>query len=149
METKAVKLVNENEYLHPTELKDGDFIKIWNNLGRFIYIFKKCENNIIYRHASFDLNCNEVNVDSSIKWGKFTKSTKITYATEEEKNLLNAALLKEGYIWINSTKELEAIQISTFLNFSDVSLDFIEENTNKEELNLFPTKKHYQLNFNY
>ena len=28
-------------------------------------------------------------------------------------------------------------------------LELVEEEINKEELNLFPTKKHYQLNFNY
>lgn len=142
---------SKDKYLHPTELKDGDFIKIWNDWARFIYIFKKYENNNIYRYASFDLNYNDADTNSHIKWGEFKESTKITYATEEEKNLLNEALFKKGYIWNNSTKKLDTIQnlISSDNVKYNISLDFVEDNMNKEELNLFPTKKHYQLNFNY
>ena len=162
----------EEEYIHPSKLKDGDFIKIrYGNTKDFIYIFKEYENDCVYRHVSLDLNDSMLNTNSSC-WGKFTSNDKITYATEEEKKLLNEALLKGGYIWDNSTKELKSIQSATLMNLDAItvgpvtniglidypitsktkyyiSLDSVEEEINKEELNLFPTKKHYQLNFNY
>lgn len=175
---KAVKLVNEEKYLHPSELKDGDFIKISG--GRFnfeyIYIFKEYKENNIYRYISVDLKSNTLNIDSYTYWNYSVGVTKITYATEEEKNLLNEALLKEGYIWDNTTKQLLKVGTATLssdigipeqtdLYYTDTAIkptaiyngipiysaDAIAnlKEKSKEELNLFPTKKHYQLNFNY
>ena len=173
---KAVKLVNEDKYLYPSQLKDGDFIKIGNSFVTYIYIFKEYKNNIIYRHASFNLNNSRINIDPFINWSCIDKTIKITYATEEEKILLNTALLKEGYIWNDLTKKLQNIQTVALSNNSVVTInglpmvndlvdiynfypaishikyrvftDSIKEKTNKEELNLFPTKEHYRLNFN-
>lgn len=172
---KTVKLVNEDKYIHPSELKDGDFIKISNNdIKGLIYIFKEYKDGDVYRHACFDLEYSDLNIVPSGVWRYFKKeSDKITYATEEEKNLLNKALLKEGYIWNNTAKQLQKVDTIT-INDSTGIIDISKEHcisdcvsrvnpvhipshtkygvfvdTDKEELNLFPTKKHYQLNFNY
>ena len=176
-DTKAVELVNKDKYLHPTELKDGDFIKIWGNINEYIYIFEEYQDGFIYRHVSFNLNNKTFNIQDRCKWAFNPYTDKITYATKEETNLLNITLLKEGYVWNNLTKELEGIQVTTLSDSSDlvtvnpimdgssaeiinyypiksnikygIPIDLTEEKVNKEELNLFPTKKHYQLNFNY
>lgn len=84
-DTKAVQLVNKAKYLNPTELKEGDFIKIWNNVARFIYIFKKYENNSIYRHASFDLDYNDADTDRYRKWREFKNLLKSLMLLEKKK----------------------------------------------------------------
>ena len=172
---RTLELVNEDEYLHPSELKDGDFIKIESSICSLIYIFKEYKNNIIYRYVSLNLGNKCLDINSSTHW-IFRDSDKITYATEEEKKLLLRVLYKEDYIWNNTTKQLLKVGTATLssdigipeqtgLYYTDTAIkptaiyngipiysaDAIAnlKEESKEELNLFPTKKHYQLNFNY
>lgn len=86
--------------------------------------------------------------------------------------------MKKGYIWNNSTKQLQKVDTITLPNnigtidipdqinsccyntidgvakihtnviYPAADITGLKEKS-KEELNLFPTKKHYQLNFNY
>lgn len=132
--------MDETVDLH--ELKNGDYIKITSHLLKdfsLIYIFKEVKNKSIYRHVSYDIESKTIDVNSKT-WWLFENNTKITYATEEESKLLDEALLKEGYRWNNLTKQLYNIGVANHTK---------EETQTETELNLFPKKKHYQLNFNY
>lgn len=155
----------EEEYIHPSKLKDGDFIRIrTGNYKGLIYIFKEYKDNNIYRYVSLDLNDSELNTNSSVGWGTFTSNDKITYATEEERKLLLEALAKEGYYWdfgANTLTPIETITLAKSISVDTVQpitnpyktpINLFNPNSKQEdfnELNLFPTKKHYQLNFNY
>lgn len=169
----ALEKVNKDKYLHPTELKDGDFIKIWNDISEYICIFEEYKDDFIYIHISFNLNNKTFNIQDGCKWYFNPDTDKITYATKEEENLFNIALLKEDYVWNNIAKQLQKVSTIT-TNDSTGVVDIPKEycvsscvstvnpchipshpkygvfvDVDKEELNLFPTKKHYQLNFNY
>lgn len=166
-----------DEPVDPHNLKNGDYIKIINTSTDipFIYLFREVKNNIIYKHAAYSLMDKNIYVYPDNNW-LVNSTTKITYATKEEKQLLDKALLEQGYIWNNSTKQLDSIGVvdvslaNTYLNdFSVPSVDvssfqnFIqrintvtnllsdtkEKSQTETELNMFPTKKHCQLNFNY
>ena len=167
---ETIKLVS------PYELKNGDYIKITNYLFDgipfvYVYLFKETKNNIIYRHAAYNLYDKVIDLDPTTYW-RVTNATKITYATEEERKLLDNALLERGYWWNSSTKQLDNIgtvdigidssnitlvDTSSFRNSIQKINDMItgtisctkEEPQTETELNLFPKKKHYQLNFNY
>ena len=172
---EALQLVNSemDKTINPNELKNGDYIKITNTAtdSSSIYIFREVKNNIIYRHADYSLINKSINVNPDICW-LIGNATKITYATEEERKLLDKALLEQGFRWNSSTKQLESIGVvdlptndltvqSVLCNSiydSIQKVDSIFEGTpncakkekqTKTELNLFPKKKHYQLNFNY
>lgn len=171
---KAVKLVNEDKEVHPSRLKEGDYIKLYseNTKISFLYIVKEVKGNNIYRHAGYDIDSNLLYIDAVSHWS-LSDSTKITYATPEEKKRLNDILLKRGYIWNNEAKQLQNVDTITINNSTGI-IDIPKEycisdcisrvnpthipshpkygvfvDTDKKELNLFPTKKHYQLNFNY
>lgn len=155
------------------ELKNGDYIKLTSTLGKrlsLIYLFRKVKDNIIYRHASYSPSNNSIDIDPNKHWS-FNNTTKITYATEEERKLLDNALIKEGYVWNEITKQLDSIISLTDTSLTSISFqpvdyssfknciqcdmrtgtsDYIKEEKQTEaELNLFPKKKHYQLDFNY
>ncbi len=168
-ETLQLVTSEMNKTVDPCELKNGDYVKITNDLVNsisFIYLFKEMKDKKIYRHASYCLDDGTINLDPNTLWN-ITSMTKITYATEEEKKLLDKALLKQGYIWNKLTKHLENIGLinlsaqpvdfSSFRNSIQKTSDVItgtlnctkEEPQTETELNLFPKKKHYQLNFNY
>lgn len=166
-----------NQNVSPYNLKNGDYIKIISTKSdmSFIYLFKEMQRNRIWRHASYDLKHRISNVYP--RYWLFNDNTKITYATEEEKKLLDNALLEKGYIWNNLTKQLDSIDsvnidltntcsngiiaqpvdVSSFRDsierVHDMFVDSLscakEEPQTETELNLFPEKKHYQLNFNY
>lgn len=176
----ALQLVTSEigETVDPHKLKNGDYIKLTSALCKntsLIYIVKEVKDNVIYRHASYSLSDKNISVDSDRHWFVI-KTTEITYATEEERKLLNNALLKEGFIWNDLTKQLESVgevnvsltnTYSTGINVQPLDLSSIqasiqnfydytkllnhtkEEPQTETELNLFPKKKHYQLNFNY
>lgn len=156
----------EEKYIHPSQLKDGDIIKIWNKPNRsFIYIFKKYEDDCIYRYASVYLEDCSFNTNPKLHFGYSAESTKITYATEDEKKLLREILSANGYYWDDNNhllmtrpKEYDVITnpisplINKYKTFVDSTIYKSHPNSKQEdsdELNLFPTKKHYQLNFNY
>lgn len=175
----ALELITSetDETVNPCNIKNGDYIKITNILceDTFIYLFREIKNNIIYRHASYFLNNNTLNVNPYNRWSN-SRNTKITYATKEERKLLDKALLEQGLVWNDLTKQLDSIglinvslvntyptgisaqpvDVSSFRNSiqraNDVAnvLSYTQEEPQTEtKLNLFPTKKHYQLNFNY
>lgn len=172
----ALQLVTSEigETVDPHKLKNGDYIKITSHLLKdlsLIYIFKEIKNKSIYRHVSYNIESKTIDVNSKT-WWLFENNTEITYATEEESKLLDEALLKEGYRWNSLTKQLDSIgivdistngltyqpaDVSSFYNSIQKAMDTITGTINwkKEEiqtetgLNLFPKKKHYQLNFNY
>lgn len=166
-----------NQNVSPYNLKNGDYIKIISTKSNisFIYLFKEMQSNRIWRHASYDLKCRISSVYPH--YCLFNDNTKITYATEEERKLLDNALLEQGFKWNNLTKQLESIGIvdikpkdfnvssidslhldtscikSQIQRLNDMLMDspnYRKRETQTEtELNLFPKKKHYQLNFNY
>lgn len=176
----ALQLVNSemDKTVDPSELKNGDYIKITSSVAdvSLIYLFKEVKNNRIYRHASYFPDNKNANVNPNNCWIA-NSTTKITYATEEEKKLLDNVLLEQGYKWNNLTKQLDSIglvnigltntypngisaqpvDVSSFRNSIQKTNDMItgtlsctkEETQTETELNLFPKKKHYQLNFNY
>lgn len=166
----ALELITSetDETVDPDELKNGDYIKITNSLAdkvTYIYIFKNMKDKKICRHVAYHLDSKAISFNPNIGWD-FTKTTKINYATEEERKLLNKALLEQGFVWNDLTKQLDfiglidlnvqPIDFSTFKNSIQKANDITnllsctkEEPQTETELNLFPTKKHYQLNFNY
>jgi len=156
----------EEKYIHPSQLKDGDIIKIWLEPDyNFIYIFKKYEDNCIHRYAGIYLKDCSFSTNPNLHFGYSAESTKITYATEDEKKLLREILSANGYYWnadnhllMTKPKKYDvAIHpispiISKYKTFVDPAIYKSHPNSKQEdsdELNLFPTKKHYQLNFNY
>lgn len=163
----ALQLVTSEigETVDPHKLKNGDYIKITSHLLKdlsLIYIFKEVKNKSIYRHVSYNIESKTIDVNSKT-WWLFENNTEITYATEEERKLLDNALIKEGYVWNEVTKQLDSIMnligtnltntCTTGINVYDMRIDTPdctkEEKQTETELNLFPKKKHYQLNFNY
>jgi hypothetical protein len=163
-----------DEIVNPHNLKNGDYIKITNNKSiSYIYIFREIRDGNIYRHAAYSSYSKDISVNPNQYWS-IKNDTKITYATEEEKRLLDNALLEKCYRWNSLTKQLESIGVVD-LGINDLSVlqpihlsssfyDSIlginnmptgtisctkEEPQTETELNLFPKKKHYQLNFNY
>lgn len=166
-----------NQNVSPYNLKNGDYIKIISTKFDipFICLFKEMQSNRIWRHASYDLKYRTSDVYP--RYWLFNDNTKITYATEEERKLLDNVLLEQGLKWNNLTKQLDNIGVvDTSINnlkvqpidisplypsyvnnsiqrINDLLTDlpsFTKTETQIEtELNLFPKKKHYQLNFNY
>ena len=166
-----------NQNVSPYNLKNGDYIKLTSTKFNIpsIYLFKEMQGNRLERHASYDLKHKTISVQPQ-HW-LFGDSTKITYATEEERKLLDNALLERGLKWNNLTKQLDSIDsvnidltntcsngiiaqpvdVSSFRDsierVHDMFVDSLscakEEPQTETELNLFPKKKHYQLNFNY
>lgn len=166
----------EGKEVQPSELKAGDYIRISDRNFTFIYIFKEYKNDVIYRYVNYDLDTDMCDTNGTGCWGGYCSSyDKITYATEEEKRLLNDALLEKGYIWDNVNKKLVEVGSANLTTTEQSDLDIADilydtpstiainkyvisndglytekiQEEPKEELNLFPTKKHYQLNFNY
>lgn len=150
-DSKALELVGEKEESKTIDIhqaKDGDYISITNNIGiKYIVLFKGIEGNLVLRHATYNLCSHKlgfIKTNGLKSWGTLLDISMVNYATEEEKQLLDSKLLEAGYKWNNSTKKLEAIDSpNTLINRDKPETQF------EAELNLFPTKKHYQLNFNY
>ena len=165
----ALQLVTSevDKTVNPSELKNGDYIKLTNTYTKtsLIYLFKEVKDDVIYKHAAYSLSNKNISVDLDRHWF-VSKTTKINYATEEERKLLNKALLEQGFVWNDLTKQLDfiglidlnvqPIDFSTFKNSIQKATDVTnllscteKEPQTETELNLFPKKKHYQLNFNY
>lgn len=129
------------------QAKDGDYLSITNNIGtKYIVLFRNINGISVTRYATYNSNANVLYFNAQKNygcWGYLSGISKVNYATEEEKRLLDSKLLEEGYRWNSFTKKLEAIDSSTSINMDKPETQF------EAELNLFPTKKHYQLNFNY
>ena len=148
---KALELVNEKEEskaMNVNQAKDGDYLSITNNNGnKYIVIFRNIKDKEVIRYATYDSDANALYFDAQKNygyWGNLSGISKVNYATEEEKQLLDSELREAGYSWNNSTKKLEAIDSpNTLINRDKPETQF------EAEVNLFPTKKHYQLNFNY
>lgn len=139
---KALELVDEKEEsktIDINQVRDGDYIIITNNRGiKYIVLFKCIKNSSIIRHATYNLSTEEFYFSIYGYWGELSSVSRIDYATEEEKQLLDSKLLEKGYRWNNFTKEIEGI------DSSDISINIDKPETQFEaELNLFPTKKHY------
>lgn len=171
----ALQLVTSemDKTINSNELKNGDYIKIVDLYTKqfCIYIFKEMIDNKIYRHAAYFSIFKNIDICSN-KFYSINNYIKITYATEEEKKLFDNALLKKGYRWNSLTNQLEIIGVvdlptnglavqsvlrnSIYGSIQKVDDMFTgtlsctkEEKQTETELNLFPEKKHYQLNFNY
>lgn len=93
--------------------KDGDIIYVYkDNVNedfyyKYIAIFKEIKNNCIYVHGLYSYNDKVFSIHPCLC--EIKDSTKIKFATEEEKQQLFYAIKANGYKWNAETKTLEKL----------------------------------------